>query len=66
MIRPFIDHKKAAEMMLLRERSAKSPRPAKPGDTNEKEGLAALYYIRQARLQLFLTIRGIQAVSGTM
>ena len=42
VIRPFIDHKKAAEMMLLRERSAKSPRPAKPGDTNENEGLAAL------------------------
>lgn len=53
--------------MLPRCRLAKSPpRPVKPGDTNEKEGLAALYYIRQARLQLFLTISGIQAVSGTM
>lgn len=58
---------KAAEMMLPRRRLAKSPpRPVKPGDASEKEGLAALYYIRQARLQLFLTIRGIQAVSGTM
>ena len=54
-------------MMLPRCRLAKSPpRPVKPGDASEKEGLAALYYIRQARLQLFLTISGIQVVSGTM
>ena len=41
----FILQGKAAEMMLLRERSAKSPRPEKPGDTNENEGLAALHCI---------------------
>lgn len=32
----FILHGKAAEMIFLRERCEKSPRPAKPDDTNEK------------------------------
>lgn len=50
----FLLQDKAVEGLLLRKRSAKPPRPAKPGDTNENEGLAALRASRKLAFR-FLT-----------
>lgn len=50
----FLLQDKAVEGLLLRKRSAKPPRPAKPGDTNENEGLATLRASRKLAFR-FLT-----------